>query len=477
MITKTIFLFPETPRMNPGSFLKGAIMETQRTVKISGYNLYLFYNTLDETKYRFCVAPVKKMGKTTIFYQFKFPEDPPNFEELGFSVETTDYGNVIYLSMQSFISITAQTPYISLKCGNWADFIHDYHTLAAMAHLDVIPKLTRSILKEPKIVGSIMPVFSKLYDPSSSTSINLADLYSETCFMLTFFNYLPVSFPHKEANTFYFGALRNAANKFQLNCFPQVPLLECCITPGTIKQLRSMMRFVKNSLSKFGYSYGPDDYEDIVNVLHQFQKKQGIQEGMCGKQTLESIWSTLLSRSTDPIITLRDVGVSISLDNISENDKFGDIPCFRCDEVLQKIVRGISKSISPLPSPSSVVATTQKLVIASTKVGIEQFKGINNEVQVLETRVKSVTDSARNIRKEATLTSSHAESSLRLIDSIESMNTDVSRRIVTLKQRMQQEAQKTNTLVTFLLLLIGILVFLYVGNKRVSNFRSQTSST
>ena len=460
-----LFLFPETTETNPSSFLQNAVTTSSRPFKIEGFKLYAFVDRLDEVGFPFWVAPVVAPGKTVSLYQFRFPGQIPDFSEMGLDTQHTEHGEVIYLKTKAFISLSAQSRTISVKSGHWTDVANDLHQIAAFAHLDLIPGLSHRLLRNSGGINEFLVKFHKLYDVSDKVPTTLAALYSELLLLLRMFGFASAdTYASPDGSSYYFGALRQPVAAFHQTCFPSVPVGNCCITPATVRQLRALVRYVKAALSRFGYESG-EEIHTIITTVNKFQKDQGLTEGVCDSQTMRRICTVLLASSSDPVADLSNVGVLVPLENINEFERFGEIDGHGCDEAGRRLAAGISRAISSLPSPSSVLAVAQKQLIATARAGAEQFKGVNESVSNLDDRLNSVMQSAVQVQREASNASSRAESSLRIIDDLSALNKEVEEKIVMVRQRMAREVSRTNMLVFFLIAAIICLLLQWLSRR------------
>ena len=460
-----LFLFPETTETNPSSFLQNAVTTSSRPFKVEGFKLYAFVDRLDEVGYPFCVAPVAAPGKTVSLYQFRFPGKIPDFSEMGCETRPTEHGEVIYLKTKAFIALSAQSRTISVKSGHWNDVANDLHQIAAFAHLDLIPALSHTLLRNFGAINEFLVKFHKLYDVSNTVSTTLAALYSEVLLLLRVFGFASAdTYASPDGSSYYFGALREPVAAFHRMCFPSVPVGKCCVTPATVRQLRAMIRYVKAALSRFGYESG-EEIHTIVTAINKFQKDQGLKQGACDSVTMRRIWTVLLAGSSDPVTDLSNVGVMVPLENINEFERFGEIDGRGCDEAGRRIAAGLSRAIASLPAPSSILATAQKQLITTARSGAEQFKGVNESVTNLDNRLSSVMHSAVQVQREASNASARAESSLRIIDGLSSLNKEVEEKIVMVRQRMAREVSRTNMLVIVLITLIIALVLQWFSHR------------
>lgn len=466
------YLFPEIPDLNPGSFLQG-IKLTGNSYDIEGYKLYAFIDCIDEIDSPFWVAPVQTPGKPNSivkFYQFQFQDEPPKFEKYGLKLkfESREKGTVIYLPAQQLISLSSKYGSISVKSGKWSDSYSAFHQFAAYAHLDVIPQLTRKYIKNQSL-QELEHLFHQFYDNSSAIPTNLNSLFIEIHDLLDFFCFNPPNIVNRslhlnEDDFYYFGSLKESVSAFHSKCFPNTLIGCTCITPGTVKQLRAMMRFVRISLSKISQDPG-NDIQNMIVMVNKFQRENGLQESKCNSDTLRMMWRLMLSKSPDPITTLSQAKVSLNLDLNHHNDMFGQIDGQNCSQTGQEIAEGFSKVVSKLPSPSSTIAKAQEVVIATACDAAKQFQAIGNDVSNLENKVKDVMEFANDVNEEASKASERAELSIRIVDGLEQMNKEVSEKVVFVKKRLDKQLARTNLLTLVLLILIFILMIQWLKRK------------
>ena len=156
-----LFLFPESLDTNPSSFLQSAIATISRPFKVENFKLFAFIERFDEVDYPFVVAPVRCNGKISMLYQYRFSEKLPDFKQLGFEIFPTENGDVLYLSTETFSTLSSKYRSISIKSGHWPEVANKYHRLAAFSHLDVIPPLSKSYLKSDQKLDEIIKIFNQ----------------------------------------------------------------------------------------------------------------------------------------------------------------------------------------------------------------------------------------------------------------------------------------------------------------------------
>ncbi|OHS95801.1 hypothetical protein TRFO_38047 [Tritrichomonas foetus] len=461
-----LFLFPETLDTNPSSFLQTAIATISRPFKVDNFKLFTFIECIDEDNIPFVTAPVSFPGKSVMLYQYRFTGKLPDFEKLGFELYPTENGEVLYLSHKSFSILSTKYRSISIKSGHWPDVANEYRQLAAFSHIDIIPPLSQSTLRSHPPMEQILKLFRANYDISENGNLTLPILYLEVVSLLKAFCFAPPGiYTSPDGSSFYFGAIRPAISAFHEKCFTSKLIGNCCLTPATVKQLRAMLRFVKDSLSSFGYESG-SDFHSFLSALHKFQSDNGLPEDNCNETTIQIIWKVLLSKNSDPITALAHVGVPIKIDTSSENEKIGELNSNGCDEAGKKLASGLSKIISSLPAPGNSVVTAQRHLLSTARSAAEQFRGVNIEIHQLEGRIETVKQFAQNINEKADNASKVAENSLNVINGLSEMNQFATARIEEAKIEMNQELKRTNTLVIifFVLILAYFIQRFHIGD-------------
>lgn len=466
-MTERLFLFPETTETNPSSFLQSAILTGGNAFKVDGYKLYAFIDRLDEVGFQFCVAPVPKPGESVFLYQFRFTGDIPDFAALGLATKQTENGEVIYLKAESFLSISSRYRSISIKTGHWQDVASTFHEMAAFVHLDLISSVSNTLLRDTDSLSPLIEKFHELYDISKTIQTTLPSLYSEVLSLLQFFGFADQdTYSSSDGNSYYFGALRGAIGAFHRKCFPSMPIGKCCVSPVIVRQLRAMMRFVRASLSRLGYSVG-NETNNVINAMNSFQEAYGINEKICGEKTMKQIWTQLLALSTEPVETLETVGVSVDIHTDSVKERFGRIDETDCDEAGVWIARGLSEIVKPMISPRSVIATAQKKLLETARDGAVHFNRVNENVATLGNNIKNVMKTASEVQDEAIKTASRAEASLAIIDELTELNNETREEIKKVKLRMQREVSRTNTLVIALVVLVLVALIQWISRKGI----------
>lgn len=463
---KLYYLYPERPDTNPSSLFKEANVSKDKFT-IQGFKLYAFLDCLDTADSPFWVAPVKAEGKSVTFYQYQFPRDPPAFEQYGFKMEESSNGKILYLSQQQFVFLSAKLRSISVKSGNWiSDEYNHYHSLAAFAHLDILPQLSKKYIRNQSL-RDLGHSFQRQYSLTSSIPITLPSFYEELVNILTFFGFsfhmADSSQIHKN-DFYYFGSLIECLSEFHQRCFPHQLLGYGTITPGAIKQLRAMVHFVRMALSKIAIDPG-DDITRISQMVDKLKLDNEIDEKGCGPQTMQLLWRLMLSKSSDPINALLQARVSLDLNINKEDDKFGSLEGKNCGVVGKKLTDGISTVITKLSAPSSVMAKAQNMLITTTREAAKDFQEIGNGVSNLQEKLEKVTEFALGIKEEVSQSSERAEVSIRIVDGLDQMNATVAQKVIALKQKIDREAARTNFLTLLIVLLVALIVFQWFTRK------------
>ena len=469
-MSETLFLFPEKIGPNPSSFLQSALSITNHPFEVKDFKIFAFIDCLDEVDYPFYAAAVRCEGKSAKFYQYKFPEKVPNFEEFGFETFHTENGEVLYLSKKSFSRLSSKYGSISIKSGHWPDVANEYQKLAAYSHIDVIPPLSPSLLRSHDSMEEIDNIFKKLYEPHKrknvkSSDLTLSSLYLEVVSLLKIFNFTqPNVYTSPDGSSYFFGAIRSAISVFHEKCFSNKLIGNCCLTPASFKQLKGMLLFMRESLSSFGYDPG-DDMSTFISTLHRFQFDNGIEKAFCNEITIQTIWKILLSKNTDPISALSHIGVPIRLETGTENENFGDIYVDGSNPASKKIAENLSNIIRALPAPNIAVITAQKHLISAAKSSAEQFRGVNEGLNNLEVKIDNVIKFSDIITEKAENTTKLAKSSTLTLNKLQTINQSIPSQIEAAKKELETELKRMNLLVIILLV---VLLLYFIQKHYVS---------
>lgn len=464
MMNDNLFLFPEILDTNPTSFLQTAIATNGRPFEIEGFKLFTFIECLDEVGFPFYVAPISYPNKTVKLYQYRFSGSLPDFEEIGLKLFPTKDGNVLYLSPEKFTELSSKYRSISIKSGHWPDVSSDYHQLAALSHLDIIPLLSHTYMRSPPPLSELMFQFRILYDTSDESPNALSTFYFDLCKMLHIFGFTKSdSTASMNPSSYYFGALRPALAEFHKKCFPNLIIGSCCVTPASYRQLRSMLQFVKDALNLFGY-YPGTEMSTLVDSLKKFQKDHGLPiQDVCNEETIQKIWKELLAKKSDPISALSQVGVSVKLNSAIESEKFGPInsnlfdknrntyqnDSFKNDgnEAAKRIAQRLSDIIETLPSSGSNVVNTQKDLLSTARFTAEHFSGINEEIASLEGQIETVGYYADEVLAKAGNATQVADSSFNVISGLTQMNKVAIQKVEDASAEMERETKRMSKLI------------------------------
>lgn len=214
-----ILLFPETPDINPSSFLNSYELINCLPVPIRGYKLYSFIDCLDELGYPFWAAVIPCEGKITKFYQFKAYSDSLDFSNIGIEIKRIPEGELLYLSTEHFNELSSKYGCSSVKDGDWGKESVKYHKLAAYFHLDILENLSSDTFKcNFDVIDSLSKKVQKSYNFSITSS--LPNLYLEAYSILKFFGFIEKGecIEPNELN-YFFGSFKNPIRKFLISAF------------------------------------------------------------------------------------------------------------------------------------------------------------------------------------------------------------------------------------------------------------------
>jgi hypothetical protein len=429
-------------------------MATSHPLRIEGYKLYAFLDCIDDIGHPFWLAAIPYPGKTAFFYQFRFRSAIPDFESHGLSIQPTDQGDLLFLTQPEFLKLTAQYGSISITSGNWRLALAEFRRSAALAHVDVLPRLSRLNLRHFDSLEAQSLKFHSYYDPPGVPATTLGTLYSEIRSLLILFGFADdslLTFP--DPNEYCFGALRGPVQAFQRSCFPGIALGSTCLTPGLARQLRALAHFVSEGLQKVGY---PAD--QLFEAVRKFQIDENLPEGPCGVATLNRLWTKVMGSVSDCLKCLDELGVSIPATGETGSQRFGEIDGSKCDEAGERIAVGLSRSVATAPAPSVVVAAAQGHLLRTSKSAGRQFQPIIEASAVVDRQLREIVTVARDMRQETMETEENAAAALEMLAKLTEKNREVDAQLAVAKQNLENELNRTNLLALLLLGLVAALV-------------------
>ena len=443
------YLFPETLIQNPFSFVGCGIQICSDPVLINGYKLIVFFSRLDNPNYPYFVAPVESKDNNTYFFKFKFISKIPDFREIGLKTKIFNTSQIIIYLDPDFEELSDSDDKIVIESGNWKDEFNIYNKFAILKHIDVIPNVYESMLRNQNLLSTSIQYFHKLY----GVDMNLNDLYKETKNLLNFLN-----FNVDDSNTCLFGCLKTPINNFIVKCFPNIIFGEFYLTTMVFKQLLSFQKFIMLGLHKLKYSCN-EDLTSIINALNQYQKDNNLKIGNCSSETLNSIFRNILLKSNDPLKTLNDVCVSTQFSVRSKNTKLGELEVSRYENYQSyPIITQLSNLISNLDSPTNLVASYQNQFIDTFKSLLIPLKSINETTNFIETKINRTNQKSNKINNNINHSYEDTESIIQSINQVNNTSNEINSKIDKLSKKIKSETKLTK----ILLILFLLIIFIYI---------------
>lgn len=443
-----IFLFPESPSHNPTSFLSKGHLVSNKEVKVKGFQLFLFVDRLDHLGFPYVVAPIKSGSGSIHCYQYIFDNFLPSFEEFGFELIQTSAGKVISLRESEFLKVSADFKAFQISNGQWNSNSEKYHQFAALHHLDIIPHISPSFFKITPAVDAYLSLFNKAYSQNLQT--NFPSLFHDLCKLLDFFGY-SINFPANLSPTdYFFGALQTQFVKFCSFLFSKYTFGSFCITPAAVHQIRHLYYFINSAIHNLGF-------ED----LSSYQKSEGLPIGPCDSRTTQHIWTNILTKSSQPYILLKNLGInlhSFSTQNQSQMD-LTHIDTIQCDAGGKIVSLGFSRACETLTNPAITASSLEDNLIKITSKGKEAMEPINKDTENICKKLSSMVRSAQEMRVTSKVALEKGETSMTIIKEIEEVNQELDQKIDKIHSLIDKELQKTNiSLLILLILIIGVLI-------------------
>lgn len=432
-----ILLFPETPDINPSSFLSACELISGPPVAVAGYKLYSFIGCLDEIGHPFWAAAVPCAGRSALFFRFRAPPGAADPSALGLDSQRTPDGDVLFLCASRFNALCAAHGCAPVAGGDWGAAAPQHHRVAALAHLDVLGRSVRSSFSAHlSALDTLIGEVQRRY--CVSVTAPLPGLYSEAHALLKLFGFVARGeCADPSGANFFFGCLRRPVQRFLRRCFPRLLLGDCGLSPVVMKQLRALRRFVHFALMQFGHKCD-DDITSLEGALHAYQLRCGLPQGDCSAEVLRTMLGRLLT-AADPLQALAQVGVGARLSAHCEDECIGDIEC-----------AALSSVVAALPSPHRRCCAAQRAVVAAAGAAAAQFNGAMRDAEQLRAQLSGALGAAERARSDAAEAAHSAECALQAADRLAPLSDEIARGERALRARMKQNVQRRHVLLVMI---------------------------
>jgi len=461
------YLYPEIPQLNPFSFFGATSLVNSDPILKNGYSFCCFVDNLDNPS-PFFAAAISSSSNSTYFYKFTVSGKIPNFSEFGMLETPTNEGILIHLHLETYLRKFGPKIYYFIGDGKWGSHFLRYQTIAAYYHIDIIPNVSNRYFSEDFALDSFKNHVQELYQSDSLSKVTLPYLFRELVSIMCFFGYLDKK-EIPDQDYFCFGLLNEPFNKFNNDSFNPVLTGERPITPSSVKQIRSLFKFVKLSLTKFGYEIlsNEDVFISTLAAVNKLQNDNGIPEGPCNNRTVQLILNSLLRKKVDPFTDFKLYGIDLKSPNIDSHPKYGAIEGSKLDETSKRFATGVSRAIAQLPSPISNISSIRKQILELTNTGANCIGTISKNVNLINQDLKKTKSIANDLKQEVSKSLDQYSNTDQLLKGLITMNDNLDQKMDSIKLSMRKEIRKSN----WLLVILIVLVYLSVKNWLLPKLR------
>ena len=295
------FLIPEFQENNPFFYASSSRLISQNMVKMPGYKLWAFNESLDDFSQPMTVVAAKFPGESAYFHNVAFVK-PPDFSLFGLSVSDD---NVVFMSEEEIAKRKNVLPVLN---NNWHEYALRYHAIGAYYHLGVIPTISVSLLRDASGFDIMENDMKFLYEINTAYHSALHRLFVDALFGLSFFGFtepanerekLALEFADGLAHQtivpdyncwFAFGSIRYAIRRYHELCYGDGMQDPCLFNVSSFKALRDSCNVVAESLRKMSYPIQEDDFRgSLLRAVKHYQHRKKISEARCGRKTLRAL--------------------------------------------------------------------------------------------------------------------------------------------------------------------------------------------
>ena len=455
----SFFFMPEYQEWNPSFFCRGGRKVIGQYVPIKGFKLYVFTNSLNNFSAPFTVAATPSKNFVSNFYCVEF-QQRPNFEKYGFTVQTIDNKQVVFMENEELIKYNNV---VFLQSGDWNNNGLKYHTLGALHDLGIVPSLTAALFSNPQSIEANEKDLESQYGERGDIKERLSLIFSKTMFSLDFFGFTITKDPKlnealkysrqiSNQNTpadfgclFDFGTLRFATVKYHNLGFPNRKVDPEIFTCDTNRQLFDSIIHVSKMLISLGFVINDDEFKpNIIHALRVFQIKNRIPEKHCGKITLSHLFYATSRFDISALSLAADLDLKENTINTLIPPRFvGIAPVSQ----LVDSIPNLSKKEQELRNK---IGRLQSSTASSCDRISERIKEAEDSLNSICTVIESITRTNTNIDE-------RLDQATESLESVISAHTDVEERIVLLNNKIRSEA-RGNYVFQFIICISCILI-------------------
>ena len=468
---KEAFYMPEHQENNPSFFCLGGRKTSGDIVSIKGFKLYVFSRSLGNFSAPYSVAAVPSDKDTSLFYSVEFSRRP-DFEKFGFSVQTVNKRQVVFMSGEEIIK---HDDAILLPGGDWHNNGYRYHVIGALHDIGIIPSLSPAIFTNNIFVEGYQKNIQEEFGFSGDLKDCLNQIFSKTLFCLEYFGFthtknekliaaLKYSKQIASMNLvadfgcmFDFGTCRFATSRFHELGYPNRVISPEIITSTTYLQLINTIQSVSSMLRMLGYQVIDEDFRATINAATKlFQKKNKIHENCCGPTTLKTLIYAASCFNSENMTLAAGI------------EEKSDVP----ETFVQKRITGrpeLSKMVDKIPD---YMAKCQQLrveigsIITSSANSCDR---VSERLKECEDSLNAICATIETLTETNTSIDEKLQEASKSLENVLDSHTDVEERIVLLNNKIATEERGNNIfkLISFTVIIILLYKFFSIIFKLI----------
>jgi len=321
-----IYLIPEVRKDNPFFYANKAEQITIHPITVSGYRLWAIADYIDTYSSPYRAVAVSQSGKFCKMYPVRFPDGIPDFEILGFSLEPTNHGIMVFMKGAIFLEQHKDLVCIPVPKGDWNSHQSSFHILSALYHLSIIPTMSKYSFKTYNNLNIFEGEVNSQFGTSGLLKDSIASVFTNVLFGLEFFGFFETDI--KENNDKYLYLKNIMKNKRRFFAFQQIdyaismfnsvcfPYCTCKtqISSFTYKQLLYSVDTVSKLLLDLGYTKDLTEGNNLLMAIESFQTQNRLKTtGKCDSATFRVLWNEAVCKSIDIQKLMKSVGYTCHL--------------------------------------------------------------------------------------------------------------------------------------------------------------------
>lgn len=456
-----IYLLPDLIGENGVSCFPNAKQVSEEPIEVLNYAVFSFIKRLDDAGYPYTAVATPRQHKKAYLYPIKFEGDTPDFQELSFTISQIEQGKIIHMTPMAFDQVDSNDYAVPVKGGDWPKVKQQYHSIAALHHLGIIPDISSPIFSMTSKMNRWTSQLHQKYGTYGSLEDTLEYLYKCIKFSIRFFCI-------QEAITFLdnipasmkycFGALVPALSKAtEIETMKHIlPGYESDTCPFLF--LIHYLRFIVNVLIKIDAKVnGIDDFDNIIEAVHQFQRDHDLYVGNCDIKTSTQISYISQNAFLEPLPIFRIAGIDINLYSEADFPTIQPIDQVQADPIAEQIRLEFNRAISCIPDPKAKIEWMSLQIQECIDLCNNRCSELNQRIGDIEKHVQIMTRMLREVMQESQSAMSRVESATRTLNNVFEAHNKIHGKFDILRDKLFAEQRNTR-----IILVIGVL-FTVIG--------------